>query len=162
MKISVIVPVYNVRNWVNDCLKSLCGQTFGDWECLCIDDGSEDGSRNEIVEWSKRDRRIRVFQQKHNGVSAARNLGMRHARGEWVTFLDADDLLPMHSFENALRIIERHNPDILRLLLLGCSQTIQFLYLLLIQIFQISIFSLKSGNRRFQITHFSLKSYDLQ
>ena len=114
MKFSVIVPVYNIRRWVDDCLNSLCEQTFGDWECICIDDGSEDGSRNVIVEWAKRDGRIRVFQQKHKGVGAARNLGMRHARGEWVTFLDADDLLPTHSLECAMRIIERYDPDFLR------------------------------------------------
>lgn len=91
--ISVIIPVYNTEKYIRECLDSLLCQTCQDLEVLLIDDGSTDGSGRICDEYQKREGRIRVFHQKNSGVSAARNCGLREARGEYIFFLDADDIL---------------------------------------------------------------------
>jgi len=87
--ISVIVPLYNKEPFVERCLDSVLSQTYGDFELLVIDDGSTDGSRKRVLE--REDPRIRLIAKPNGGVSSARNLGMREAKGEYVAFLDADD-----------------------------------------------------------------------
>lgn len=89
--ISVIVPVYNAEKWLHRCVDSILAQTFTDFELLLIDDGSTDRSGAICDEYATRDPRIRVFHQPNGGVSSARNLGLDNARGEWITFVDADD-----------------------------------------------------------------------
>ena len=90
---SVIVPVYNVAPYLGECLDSVLAQTFTDWECLCIDDGSKDGSDLILDAYARRDPRFRVTHQPNAGVSAARNRGMTMARGEYLAFCDGDDLI---------------------------------------------------------------------
>ena len=89
--VSVIVPVYNVEEYLPRCLESLLGQTLSNMEILCVDDASLDHSAAVVREYTQRDNRVRLLQQEHKGVSAARNLGMDHAQGEFVAFVDADD-----------------------------------------------------------------------
>ena len=89
--ITIIVPVYNTRNYLDTCLKSICNQHYKEWECILIDDGSTDGSSDICDSWSEVDTRIRVLHQKNLGVSAARNNGIKHAQGEYITFIDSDD-----------------------------------------------------------------------
>ena len=89
--ISIVIPVYNTGKYLRRGLDSLLAQTCGDWEAVCIDDGSTDGSAAVLEEYAARDARFRVLRQENSGVSAARNRGIQEARGEWVTFLDADD-----------------------------------------------------------------------
>ena len=89
--ITIIIPVYNAGKYLRHGLDSLLAQTCGDWEAVCINDGSSDESLAILEEYAARDARFRVFSQVNSGVSAARNRGIREARGEWVTFLDADD-----------------------------------------------------------------------
>jgi glycosyltransferase involved in cell wall biosynthesis len=90
---SIIIPVYNVAPYLRECLDSVLAQTFTDWECLCVNDGSTDESGAILDEYAQKDPRFRVFHKKNSGVSAARNLGLDNVRGEWVLFLDSDDLL---------------------------------------------------------------------
>ena len=90
-KISIIVPVYNVEKYLRRCLDSIASQTFNDWECILIDDGSPDNSGVICDEYAEKDSRFRVIHQKNAGVSAARNAGLDAARGEWVGFVDSDD-----------------------------------------------------------------------
>lgn len=92
--ISIIVPVYNAEQCLNRCVDSILLQTYSDFEVLLIDDGSKDASGRICDEYALRDDRIRVFHKENGGVSSARNLGLEHARGEWITFCDADDYLP--------------------------------------------------------------------
>lgn len=92
-KISVIVPVYNVEQYLTDCIESILAQTFTDFELLLIDDGSKDKSGLICEEYAKKDKRIRVFHKENGGVSSARNLGLEHVQGDWVTFVDSDDTL---------------------------------------------------------------------
>ena len=91
MKLSVIVPVYNVAPYLRECLDSLLAQTCADWEAVCVDDGSTDGSGAILDEYAANDPRFRVIHQKNAGVSAARNAAIDVAKGEWIAFLDADD-----------------------------------------------------------------------
>lgn len=89
--VSVIVPVYNVKEYLDICIESLIRQTFSDIEILLIDDGSTDGSSEICNRWLSRDNRIRVIHQKNQGVSVARNIGLNNAVGEWISFVDGDD-----------------------------------------------------------------------
>lgn len=89
--ISIIIPIFNTEKVLNRCLDSVLRQTYTDWECLLIDDGSTDGSGVICDEYAKTDTRFRVFHQQNRGVSAARNVGLDNARGEWITFIDSDD-----------------------------------------------------------------------
>lgn len=90
-KISIIVPIYNVEKYLRRCLDSIRAQTFTDFECICIDDGSPDGSGRILDEYAELDGRFRVIHQENAGVSAARNVGLDAARGEWIAFCDSDD-----------------------------------------------------------------------
>ena len=91
----IIIPVYNVAPYLRECLDSVLAQTFGDWECLCVDDGSTDGSGEILDEYAKKDARFRVVHQRNRGLSAARNRGidcaLARAQGHYLTFIDADD-----------------------------------------------------------------------
>ena len=103
--ISVIVPVYNAEKFLNRCIDSILAQTFTVWELLLIDDGSKDRSGDICDEYAANDSRIRVFHKENGGVSSARNLGLDHAQGEWITFVDADDYVEenfLKSFEGNL------------------------------------------------------------
>ncbi len=90
-KVSIIVPVYKAENNLNRCVDSLLAQTFTDFEVLLIDDGSPDKSGEICDEYAKKDTRIRIFHKENGGVSSARNLGIKYARGEWMLFVDSDD-----------------------------------------------------------------------
>ncbi|MBM6817583.1 glycosyltransferase [Olsenella uli] len=90
-RLSVIVPVYNVERWADRCLGSLLSQDFDDFEVICVNDGSTDDSRQRLAAWEEKDARVRVIDQANQGPSAARNAGIRAARGDYVSFLDADD-----------------------------------------------------------------------
>lgn len=92
-KISVIVPVYNAQKYLVRCLDSLCDQTFTDFEVICINDGSLDDSQKILDEYAARDKRFIVINKKNAGVSAARNDGIKRACGEYIHFMDADDVI---------------------------------------------------------------------
>ena len=110
-KVSVIIPIYNVEGYVSKCLESLLNQTFGDFEVLCIDDASPDGSAGVVREFQQKDPRIRLLQQEHAGVSAARNLGLANARGEYIAFVDGDDWLAADALEKLVTAAESKNAD---------------------------------------------------
>ena len=90
-KISVVVPVYNAEKTLRQCVDSILGQNFRDFELLLIDDGSKDSSPEICDEYSQKDNRVKVFHKPNGGVSSARNLGISKARGEWMAYIDADD-----------------------------------------------------------------------
>jgi glycosyltransferase involved in cell wall biosynthesis len=89
--LSVIIPVFNSAAFLPKCIDSVMGQSFTDFELLLIDDGSSDGSGIICDNYSKIDNRIRVFHKENGGASSARNLGLKNARGHWITFIDSDD-----------------------------------------------------------------------
>ena len=92
-KVSVIVPVYNVEKLLQRCIDSILAQTFTDFELLLIDDGSKDKSGEICDEYAAKDSRIRVFHKQNGGVSTARNIGIDKAQGEWIYFVDSDDIV---------------------------------------------------------------------
>jgi len=89
--ISVIVPVYNVAAYLGQCLQSIAEQTFNDWECILVDDGSTDGSSRICDEWADKDHRFKVVHKTNKGVSIARNEGLKACSGTYVVFVDSDD-----------------------------------------------------------------------
>lgn len=97
--VSVIVPVYNAGRFVDEAVASVTAQTFADWELILVDDGSTDDSGRRCDEAAASDSRIRVIHKPNGGLSDARNAGIDAARGEWITFLDADDRLDPRALE---------------------------------------------------------------
>ena len=89
--ISIIVPIYNVENYLRHCLDSIQKQTYQNFECLLINDGSPDNSADICREYVSKDSRFRYFEKENGGVSSARNLGIEHSKGEYITFIDSDD-----------------------------------------------------------------------
>lgn len=101
MKFSIIVPVYNVERYLDECLQSIQVQYYKDYEVLLINDGSTDKSGVICDRYAERDNRFQVFHQENKGVSAARNVGIENAKGEWLCFIDSDDLIEptyLHKF----------------------------------------------------------------
>ena len=92
-EISIVVPVYNLEKWIGRCLDSLAKQTFSNFEVLLIDDGSTDGSPAICCDFCAADSRFGYIRQENRGASAARNTGLDKARGEYICFVDADDIL---------------------------------------------------------------------
>ncbi len=107
-KISIIIPVYNVENYLNRSLKTVTQQTFSDLEIVLIDDGSTDRSGELCDEWAKKDQRIRVLHQKNQGAGAARNHGLQVATGEYIGFVDSDDWIDIHMYEKLMDLLGRY------------------------------------------------------
>ena len=97
--ISIIIPVYNVSEYLDQCLESVCGQTYTNLEIILVDDGSTDGSAALCDEWAAKDSRIIVIHQENAGVAAARNAGLAGCTGELLTFVDSDDWLDVSLLE---------------------------------------------------------------
>lgn len=110
--VSVIVPVYNVIDFLPQCIESILMQTHEDFEVLLIDDGSSDGSELVCDDYANRDFRIKVIHQENRGVSSARNTGLAHATGEFVLFVDSDDFISTNMLESMLERILTTNADI--------------------------------------------------
>ena len=113
MKLSIIVPVYNVEKYLAQCLDSLVGQTVEDYEIIVVNDGSPDNSQRIIDDYAARYPGLIVPMIKENGgLSSARNLGMNVAKGEFIGFVDSDDWVDETMYERMLEAIERENADI--------------------------------------------------
>ncbi|MBR4220517.1 MAG: glycosyltransferase [Victivallales bacterium] len=115
---SIVIPVYNVEAYLRKCLDSVLNQSFQNWECICVDDGSPDNCGRILDEYLDRQKalegascRLRVIHQANGGVSAARNAALEVATGEWVQFLDSDDSLKLDFLENLASDIQAH-PDV--------------------------------------------------
>lgn len=111
-KISVIMPVYQAERYVSDAVKSVLAQSFTDFELLLIDDGSTDRSPHICDSLAAHDARIKVFHQPNGGVSAARNKGIALAKGEYISFVDADDLIAPNMLEVLYQSAREHDADI--------------------------------------------------
>lgn len=110
--ISVIVPVYNVKDYLEKCLQSVCGQTYRNLEIILIDDGSSDGSGELCDFFAQRDGRIKVIHQANAGQSAARNRGLAIAQGEYLGFVDSDDWIEPDMYEFLYRLLRENRADI--------------------------------------------------
>lgn len=111
-KVSVVVPVYNVQQYVGKCLDSILAQTMKDFELLVIDDGATDQSGKICDEYSQKDSRVQVIHQKNQGLGGARNTGIEAAGGEYLLFVDSDDWIEPYTLEKALVAAESTGADI--------------------------------------------------
>lgn len=105
MKFSIIIPVYNVEKYLRDSLDSVLHQTFADWEAVCVDDGSTDSSAAILAEYVKKDNRFKMIAQVNEGLSSARNTGIKEAKGDYILFLDSDDWLEPNTLETIAKAL---------------------------------------------------------
>lgn len=110
--ISIIVPAYNIENFIGRCIESIIHQTYRDWELLIIDDGSTDNTWNVISNYAKIDKRIKAFHKENGGVSSARNFGLDNAKGEYISLIDGDDWIESTLYEDAIRSLYEYNVDV--------------------------------------------------
>lgn len=108
-KVSIIVPCYNCGHYIRDCLNSVIAQNYADIEIICVDDGSSDNTRSIIEDYGER---VKLLKQLHRGVSAARNLGLSEATGEYIFFVDSDDTLKNNCISELVLLAGRHSADI--------------------------------------------------
>lgn len=106
------MPVFNAGQWLERCLKSILNQTYDDFEVIMVDDGSTDGSDVICDKFAKRDHRFKAFHIKNGGVSSARNFGLSQCNGEWIAFVDADDILPPDSLRERVTAAIKYNVDL--------------------------------------------------
>lgn len=109
--ISIIIPVYNGARFVKKCYESLSGQTYKDWEAVFIDDGSNDNTVDEL-KLIENDSRVRIISKINEGVAVARDIGIKNARGEYLTFLDIDDTLPSNALEKFVNSLKDEDVDV--------------------------------------------------
>ena len=111
-KVSVIIPVYNTKQYLRECLDSVVNQTLRDIEIICVDDGSTDGSLAILREYQEKDSRVSVYTQPNLNAGAARNHGLRYAKGEYLSFLDSDDFFEQNMLEKAYEHAKQQNAEI--------------------------------------------------
>ena len=99
-KVSVIIPVYKTEKYLRECLDSVINQTLRDMEIICVNDGSPDNSLQILEEYAQKDNRIKIINQENQGLSEARNNGIKVANGEYIGFLDSDDYVSLNFYEN--------------------------------------------------------------
>lgn len=106
--ISIIMPVYNSEKYVSEAIESVCNQSYKNWELLIVNDGSTDYTSKIIDDFAKKDSRIKVFHRKNEGVSMARNFALNQICGEYVTFIDSDDMYHADRLKRMLQVFEQH------------------------------------------------------
>lgn len=115
-KVSVIIPVYNVENYLDRCVSSVCDQSFSDIEIILVDDGSKDNSGKLCDILAQKDYRIKVVHQENGGLSDARNTGLANSSGQWISFIDSDDWVEKSFLENLIKEAEKNQCEIV-----GCN-----------------------------------------
>lgn len=111
-KVSVIVPIYNVEDYLEDCLNSIINQTYKNLEIILINDGSKDNSKNICDCYAKKDMRIKVIHQENGGLSIARNEGIKKASGDYLTFIDSDDYIELNMIEKLVKALKKDDADL--------------------------------------------------
>lgn len=114
MKLSIIVPVYNVENYIRKCIKSIINQTLKDIEIIVVNDGSTDSSIEKIVDLIEKNNNIKILNKKNGGLSSARNEGLKIAKGEYVAFVDSDDWIAKDMYEKLYNLACENNADIVQ------------------------------------------------
>jgi len=113
-KISVIIPVYNTSKYLKRCLDSIINQTYVNLEIICINDGSKDNSLEILNQYKKKDDRIIIIDKENQGVSAARNDGIKNSTGMYITFVDSDDWLELDAIEILYKTLINEKVDVVR------------------------------------------------
>lgn len=113
-KVSILVPVYNVENYLKECMDSLVGQTLKEIEIICINDGSSDSSPSILQEYAVKDNRIRIISQENGGYGKAMNQGLNAARGEYIGIVEPDDYVDPHMFQDLYETASKHDLDFVK------------------------------------------------
>lgn len=114
MKISVVIPIYNVEQYLCKALDSVVNQTYKDIEIICVNDGSTDNCKKIIEDYASRDSRVKVVNQENAGLYAVRQTGVKIATGDYITYVDGDDWLELDAYEKIMTLAERSNADIIQ------------------------------------------------
>jgi len=112
--ISVIIPIYNSEKYLKRCIDSIINQTYKNIEIICINDGSTDESYNILKQYEIKDNRIIILNKLNQGVSSARNDGIRISKGQYITFVDSDDWLELDAIENMVYLAKNKESDAIR------------------------------------------------
>ena len=110
--VSVIIPAYNIEDYIGRCLDSIISQTYKNLEIIVVDDGSRDYTGEILDNYAKKDRRIKVIHKENGGVSSARNKGIEAAEGDYIGFIDGDDLIEPEMYKTLVDLLEEENADI--------------------------------------------------
>ena len=113
-EVSILVPVYNVSKYLRQCLESIVAQTFTDWECVIVDDGSTDGSEIICDEFATKDPRFRVLHVKNGGIASTRNIGVKEAKGNFIAFCDSDDWFEPTAIAKMYELMTTYDADIVQ------------------------------------------------
>jgi len=114
MTFSIIIPVFKTEKYLNDCVQSVLSQSFSDYECILVDDGSPDNCPSLCDDFSKRDNHIKVIHKENGGLSDARNIGILQATGDYIIFLDSDDkLADNNTLKNLFDVIQKYKTDVI-------------------------------------------------
>lgn len=111
-KVSVVIPIYNVEKYLDRCLNSVVGQTYGNLEIILVDDGSPDRCPQMCEEWAVKDQRIKVVHKKNAGLGMARNTGIENASGEYICFFDSDDYIHPETIAHSIALAEEKNAQV--------------------------------------------------
>lgn len=114
IKLSVIIPVYKVEQYLDKCVNSIVNQTYKNLEIILVDDGSPDNCPKMCDKWAERDHRIRVIHQKNGGQSCARNTGLSVMTGDYVAFVDSDDWLEPDTYEYSIKLLQKYKADVVQ------------------------------------------------
>jgi len=127
-KVSIIVPVYNVEKYLSVCLDSLINQTFNEIEIICVNDGSTDNSLSILKQYQKKDERIRIINQKNQGLSHSRNVALKYAKGDYILYVDSDDWLDLNTVKDSYQVAKMYDLDLLIFLLINYDESKDELY----------------------------------
>lgn len=111
--VSIIIPCYNQAHFLDEALQSVFDQTYANWECIIVNDGSTDNTKEIAKKWDERDSRFFYSYQENGGLSSARNTGLNIANGDYIQFLDADDCLHHFKFQESLELVKQYNADLI-------------------------------------------------
>ena len=110
--ISVVIPAYNAEQFLDETLESVLSQTYENWECIIVNDGSTDNTESVAKKWCEKDSRFRLTNKENGGLSSARNWGIKESKAEYIAFLDADDILTPDSLEVRINVLIEQNVDL--------------------------------------------------
>ena len=111
-KVSIIVPIFNSKKYLDECLKSIVNQSYKNIEIILVDDESTDDSLDICYKYAKMDNRVRIIKMKHSGVAVARNRGIDFAEGKYICFIDSDDIIAPCFVEHLLNLVQKNNAEI--------------------------------------------------
>ena len=135
-KVSIIIPTYNVEEYLEECMDSVVRQTLQDIEIICINDGSTDGSLEILKRYAQNDKRIIIVDKENGGYGIGMNIGLDKATGEYIGIVEPDDFVPLNMYEDLYNIAEKENLDFVKADFTALKEAVTGIWILYIIIFQ--------------------------